>query len=155
MASTVRVEINGGGAPPRAAQPIDEARLAPAYELLEREAVPAQSPSAVLAVARREGPATIRAFGLARWDPEEVPADADTIYALASITKPFVALAAVQLAERGELTLDDRLVRYLPEFAAAGAPHERADRERITLRHLLTHTSGPNADWQDPRATAA
>jgi CubicO group peptidase (beta-lactamase class C family) len=59
-------------------------------------------------------------------------------------------VAAVQLAERGRLGLEDPLVAHLPEFAGAGAPEERAARRRVTLRHLLAHTSGLDADWQAP-----
>lgn len=146
--------------------PLDEARLAAAHALIEQVVVPAQSPSAVLAVARREGPASIRGFGLARWDPEEVPAGADTVYGLASLTKPFVALAAVQLAERGRLGLDDPVARHVPEFAGGAsdvdghgqAGYGRADgsgggydRGAVTVRHLLAHTAGLDWVWEDAR----
>ncbi|MFT5373856.1 MAG: CubicO group peptidase (beta-lactamase class C family) [Candidatus Latescibacterota bacterium] len=52
-----------------------------------------------------------------------------------SASKPFAAMAIAQLWERGLLSLDDRVVEYLPEFAAHG-------KEDITLRHVLTHTGG-------------
>lgn len=52
-----------------------------------------------------------------------------------SSTKPIAAVAIAQLWERGKLALDDRVARYLPEFAAGG-------KEAVTIRHLLTHTSG-------------
>jgi CubicO group peptidase (beta-lactamase class C family) len=52
-----------------------------------------------------------------------------------SSTKPVTAVAIAQLWERGQLTLDDPVARHIPEFAAHG-------KERITLRHLLTHTAG-------------
>jgi CubicO group peptidase (beta-lactamase class C family) len=52
-----------------------------------------------------------------------------------SSTKPVAAVAVAQLWERGRLELDDPVVRHLPEFGAHG-------KERITLRHLLTHTGG-------------
>ena len=59
----------------------------------------------------------------------------DAIFLIASITKPIVALAALQLVERGELALDDRVERYIPHFGKQG-------KHGITIRHLLTHTSG-------------
>lgn len=63
-----------------------------------------------------------------------VPARDDTIYDLASISKVFTSILVMQEAERG-LDLDAPVAAYLPEFAAAG-------KERVTVRQLLTHTSG-------------
>ncbi|MFH0522268.1 serine hydrolase domain-containing protein [Streptomyces sp. M41] len=59
----------------------------------------------------------------------------DTPFDLASLTKPFTAVAAVQQIERGTLGIDARVGAYLPDFRAA-AVHD------ITVRQLLTHTSG-------------
>ncbi|HEX5566821.1 MAG TPA: serine hydrolase [Streptomyces sp.] len=64
-----------------------------------------------------------------------IPATPDTVYDLASVSKLFTAILAVQQIERGALELEAAVASYLPEFGAAG----KAD---ITLRHLLTHTSG-------------
>lgn len=64
-----------------------------------------------------------------------VPATPDTVFDLASVSKLFTTLATAQQYERGTLRLDDPVARYVPEFGAAGKRH-------ITLRHLLTHTSG-------------
>ncbi len=63
-----------------------------------------------------------------------VPNDSATKFRLASITKQFTAAAILLLEERGKLTLDDTVKRLLPDAPAAW--------DRITLRHLLTHTSG-------------
>jgi D-alanyl-D-alanine carboxypeptidase len=65
---------------------------------------------------------------------ERVPASASTIYRLASITKQFTAAAILHLAEEGRLSLDDRISDHLPDYPAL-------DR-RITIRSLLSHTSG-------------
>ncbi|QDU38660.1 Esterase EstB [Maioricimonas rarisocia] len=59
----------------------------------------------------------------------------DPIFLVASLTKPILAMGVVQLAERGLLALNDRVVDFIPEFSGA-------DRRGITVRHLLTHTSG-------------
>lgn len=59
----------------------------------------------------------------------------DTILNLFSCTKPFTAVTALQLVAEGKLELDAPMARYWPEFAAAG-------KERITLRHLLSHQAG-------------
>jgi D-alanyl-D-alanine carboxypeptidase len=65
---------------------------------------------------------------------ERVPASATTIYRLASITKEFTAAAILHLAERGRLSLDDPISDYLPDYPGDG--------QRITIRQLLSHTSG-------------
>jgi len=60
---------------------------------------------------------------------------ADAIFLLASITKPMTAAGAMLLADRGELRLADPVKRFLPEFREGA-------RSRITVKHLMTHTSG-------------
>lgn len=79
------------------------------------------------------------ALGLAVIEPERVPTTLDTIYDLASLTKPLVtALLTVTFSERGLLDLNADAARYLSELHEAGM-------RAITLRELLTHTSGlPN-----------
>jgi methyl acetate hydrolase len=75
----------------------------------------------------------------------------DSISSIASMTKPITAVAAMQLVERGKLALDEPVARHLPEltkldvlegFDGAGKPVLRPATKPITLRHLLTHTSG-------------
>jgi methyl acetate hydrolase len=75
----------------------------------------------------------------------------DTVFGIASMTKPVTAVAAMQLVEQGAVDLDEPVGRHLPELAAvqvlegfdaAGAPRLRPPRRPITLRHLLTHTAG-------------
>ena len=75
-------------------------------------------------------------FHSGRLDPGESEAlPRDAIFLVASITKPVVATAALQLIERGQLTLADRVVDYIPEFGREG-------KYGVEVRHLLTHTSG-------------
>ncbi|WP_046509393.1 serine hydrolase domain-containing protein, partial [Streptomyces odonnellii] len=59
----------------------------------------------------------------------------DTVFDLASVSKLFTSILAVQRIERGALELEERVTAYLPEFGRAG-------KEDITVRQLLTHTSG-------------
>src|SRR6185503_15696687 len=75
----------------------------------------------------------------------------DSIFAIASMTKAITSVAAMQLVERGKLKLDEPAARHLPQlgkldviegFDPAGKPVLRPARKPITLRHLLTHTSG-------------
>ncbi len=70
------------------------------------------------------------------------PALAESVYEVASLTKQFVAVAMLLLVQDGKLSLDDLASRYLPEAPPAW--------EKITLRHLLTHTSGI-PDFDDAR----
>jgi CubicO group peptidase (beta-lactamase class C family) len=93
-------------------------------------------PSAVYVVAERGRALFTDALGFAVKDRECHAATLDTIYDLASLTKPLVtALLSAMVFERGELRLDDTLARYFREF-------NTDDKRSITLRQLLTHTSG-------------
>ncbi|MCD7444651.1 serine hydrolase [Streptomyces lincolnensis] len=66
---------------------------------------------------------------------EQIPMAEDTVFDLASVSKLFTSILAVQQIERGALELEGRVASYLPEFGGAG-------KQDITVRHLLTHTSG-------------
>jgi CubicO group peptidase (beta-lactamase class C family) len=75
----------------------------------------------------------------------------DTVVWIASMTKPVTSAAAMQLVEQGRLQLDEPAARWAPElvavqvlegFDASGAPRLRRPTRPVTLRHLLTHTSG-------------
>ncbi|HWV75943.1 MAG TPA: serine hydrolase [Isoptericola sp.] len=68
-------------------------------------------------------------------DDQRVPMREDTIFDLASVSKLFTSIAVVQLVQEGRVGLDEPLATYLPEFAAGG-------KEEVTVRQLLTHTSG-------------
>ncbi len=70
---------------------------------------------------------------------QQIPATRDTVYDLASLSKLFTSLLAVQQIERGTLELEGRVASYLPDFARAG-------KQDVTIRQLLTHTSGFQAD---------
>lgn len=61
--------------------------------------------------------------------------DVDDVFLIASITKPMTAAGVMLLADRGELSLSDPAMKFLPEFS-------EGDRKQITIQHLLTHTSG-------------
>lgn len=75
-----------------------------------------------------------------------VSVDAQTIYHWASITKTMTGIAIMQLRDRGLLTLDDPIVRYVPELAAVHNPF--GDTDRITLRQLMSHSAGfGGATW--------
>jgi D-alanyl-D-alanine carboxypeptidase len=79
-----------------------------------------------------------RGFGWADLERRE-PATADTLYRIGSITKLFTATALLILRDAGKLRLDDPLTAHLPWFQMKASA---ADAGTITIRHLLTHTSG-------------
>ncbi|MEK6337148.1 MAG: serine hydrolase [Acidobacteriota bacterium] len=109
--------------------------------LLRRRIDAGDFPSAVYLVAENGEPIYSDAIGDAVREPESHAATLETIYDLASLTKPLITgLLCARLVERGELTLDSSIANYLPEF-------DRPDKNRITIRSLVTHTSGLPA-WQ-------
>jgi CubicO group peptidase (beta-lactamase class C family) len=79
-----------------------------------------------------------RAAGLADRE-NKVAIQKDTIFRLASITKPIVAITAMRLVEQGRIGLDDPITKWLPDFRPR-LPD--GDETIIRIRHLLTHTSG-------------
>jgi D-alanyl-D-alanine carboxypeptidase len=64
----------------------------------------------------------------------DIAASSRTIYRLGSITKQFTAAAIMQLVEAGQVSLDDEITKYFPEYPTQG--------HTVTVKHLLTHTSG-------------
>lgn len=93
-------------------------------------------PSAVYLVAQSGRVVFADALGQAVVQPREIAATFETIYDLASLTKPLItSLLFARRVEAGEITLDSSLSHYLPEF-------ERTDKQGITVGQLLTHTSG-------------
>ncbi len=95
-------------------------------------------PSVSVAVIQHGALAWTHASGLADREREMV-AQGDTLYAIASVTKPITAAAIMMLAERGQLDLDAPANAYLGD-ARIGSPMGQAD--RVTLRRLLDHTGG-------------
>lgn len=80
-----------------------------------------------------------------------IPLNQDCIFLIASMTKPVASVSALQLVEQGKVTLDEPIEKHLPKLAnpqvlegfdAVGNPKLRPAKRSITLRHLLTHTSG-------------
>ena len=97
----------------------------------------ANGPLAGLSIAVVRGQDVIVSKGYGYADlAGKVPATADTIYDIASITKLFTSTAIMKLAQAGKVNLDDDLASLLPEFPNTDQA------KRITVRHLLSHTSG-------------
>jgi CubicO group peptidase (beta-lactamase class C family) len=93
-------------------------------------------PGLALGVIRGGRPVYARGFGVVRLGSDTVVTER-TLFHMASVTKPFVATAIMQLVEQGRIDLDKTVVTYLPYFKMKDA---RA--ERITIRQVLNHTAG-------------
>src|SRR5690242_5944217 len=93
-------------------------------------------PSAVYLVAQSGKIVFTDTLGHSVLEPYRIANKIDTVYDLASLTKPLITgMLSARRIELGELTLDSSVSHYLPEF-------ERTDKQMITVRELLTHTSG-------------
>jgi CubicO group peptidase (beta-lactamase class C family) len=97
-------------------------------------------------LAARDGKTVIRrAVGLADREAGR-PMHEDALFRWASLTKPVLVLATLRLMDRGDLALDTEVSRWLPEFR----PKLGASAPAITVRHLLTHTSGLGYAFFEP-----
>jgi CubicO group peptidase (beta-lactamase class C family) len=96
-----------------------------------------RSPGCALAVAQNGQPVLARAYGSANLE-HGIANTPGTVFEAGSVSKQFTAAAIVLLARQGKLSLDDDVRRHVPEVPDYGT--------RITLRHLLNHTSGLR-DW--------
>jgi CubicO group peptidase (beta-lactamase class C family) len=104
--------------------------------LLQQHIDAGEFPSAVYLVAERDQVVYEDALGHSVVEPYRVANKLETIYDLASLTKPLVTtLLCARRIELGELTLDSSVSHYLAEF-------DRTDKQMITIREFLTHTSG-------------
>ena len=97
-------------------------------------------PGAVVVIGTRDSIAFAGGFGHLTWSPQSAtPSPATTLYDLASLTKIVATTPAIMLlVERGRVDLDAPVARYLPEFTGPG-------KEAVSVRSLLTHTSGLRA----------
>jgi CubicO group peptidase (beta-lactamase class C family) len=110
-----------------------DAKTSAQIESLFRDYNQVNAPGASVMVIRDGKPIFAKGFGLAELE-KKTPCTTNTNFRLASVTKQFTAMAVLILAERKKLSLDERLTDFFPEFPAYG--------KQITVRHLLTHTSG-------------
>ena len=119
---------------------LDAASLQPISRIVHAEIAARRIPGAVVEIGQGERVVYRGAFGWREFEPRRVPMTVDTIFDLASLTKPVAtSVAIMQLVEQGKLDLDSPAARYWPRFAHAG-------KDRITVRDLLTHYSGLRAD---------
>jgi D-alanyl-D-alanine carboxypeptidase len=116
----------------------------PVNEYLGAERARQRIPGLSVGVVRDGKPVLAQGYGFANVE-RAVPAGKETVYGIASMTKSFTATAIMMLVEEGKITVEDSLSRHLPDAPAAW--------KQITLRHLLTHTSGiPDLGGPSPGA---
>ena len=123
------------------AQPPSDTELIRQVDELTSAAL--KQPGAVgfsVAVARGNTMIVAKGYGLAEVE-HQVSADADTMFRIGSITKQYTAAAIMRLHEQGKLGLDDDMHEFLPDFPTQG--------NTVTIRHLLTHTSGIHSYTSD------
>jgi len=119
-------------------------------------------PFAMTLIARHGRVAYYDKYGLADVESGQPIAD-DTIFRIFSMTKPLTSVAAMMLVEEGRLSLDDHVARYIPAFADTrvlrskkGALEDTRQIEApMTIRHLMTHTSGLTYGVFDPDSPVA
>ena len=119
---------------------MDATRLNLVDDLVQEGLGQDKMPGCVVVIGRREGIAFRRAYGFRQLQPEKIDMTVDTVFDLASLTKPIATATSVMtLIQQGKLDSNATVATYLPEFAQNG-------KETITIRHLLTHTGGLIAD---------
>jgi CubicO group peptidase (beta-lactamase class C family) len=117
-------------------QEIREQRFSEIDDVIEEEIEQGNFPGAVVLVGRQDDILYWRAFGNAVIEPYEEPIGVNTVFDIASMTKPIATASSIMiLRDRKGLELDDYVGAYLPAFACNG-------KEDVRIRHLLTHTSG-------------
>ncbi len=131
------------------------------YDILERAVADGVAPGLAAAVLKPSGELSVATAGVRGLD-NPTALTPDTMFYIASCTKPVTSVAALQLVEQGLVALDEPVDDLIPALAdpevltgfdATGAPITRPARSKITLRHLLTHTSGLAYDFSSVELT--
>lgn len=119
---------------PLSSQALDLARVqAVADSLAGGYVAQGRLPGLTVAVAHNGETLFVRGYGKADLE-QDVPAGPETVYGITSLTKQLTAASVLRLADAGRLSLDDDITKHLPDFPVQG--------RRVTVRHLLNHTSG-------------
>jgi CubicO group peptidase (beta-lactamase class C family) len=115
---------------------LDSDKLASIDQLIKVGIEAKKMPGAVVCIGHEGKIGYLKAFGHRRLLPDPQSMEIDSLFDLASLTKPIATATSIMiLVEQGEIRLRDLVASYLPEFA----PHNK---DKITVEHLLTHTSG-------------
>jgi len=117
-------------------QAFDTAKIDAAGALIREAIGQGKTPGLVAVAGDRRGVRWEQAFGNRQVKPAKEPATLDTVWDMASLTKPVATATSIWiLVDRGRIDPDQPVSRYLPDFKGG-------DRDKVTVRHLLTHTSG-------------
>lgn len=115
------------------AQQKDDKQLFSEFDKILSEQYKSNETGATALVARNGQIVYKKAFGMANLE-YNIPMQVDNIFRIGSITKQFTAVAILQLMEQGKLNLQDVITKFIPDYPMHG--------HKITIEHLLTHTSG-------------
>ncbi|MBL0882063.1 MAG: serine hydrolase [Chitinophagaceae bacterium] len=115
------------------AQKTNNEDLIEAFDKLLMKEFKPDEPGAVVLVSKKGHVVYKKAFGIANLE-FNIPMQVDNVFWIASIGKQFTAIAILQLIEQGKLSLQDEITKFLPDYPTQGT--------KITIEHLLTHTSG-------------
>ena len=137
---------------------IDLNRLNSIEELITKDIEQNNLPGAVVLVGDDKGIVYKRAFGIKNPETQEKYKD-DDIFRIASMTKAITSIAVLKLWEKGKIYLDDPIEKYIPEFKGVEIFESFNEKDssytskqtikKITVRQLLTHTSGIGYDFID------
>ena len=137
---------------------IDLNRLNSIEELISKDIEQNNLPGAVVLVGDDKGIVYKRAFGIKNPETQEKYKD-DDIFRIASMTKAITSIAVLKLWEKGKIYLDDPIEKYIPEFKGVeifesfnekdSSYTSKQTTKKITVRQLLTHTSGIGYDFID------
>jgi len=115
------------------------------YHWIDSASIPGLS----VAITHDDSIIYLKSFGVKNLESKE-PLQPINLFHVASVSKPFMATAIMQLVERGKIELDERLVTYLPYFKMADERYKA-----ITIRQMLNHTSGfpdvEDYEWEHPQ----
>jgi CubicO group peptidase (beta-lactamase class C family) len=115
------------------AQQKDDKQLFTEFDKMLSEQFKTNETGATALIARKGQIIYKKAFGMANLE-YNIPMKVDNIFRIGSITKQFTAVAILQLMEQGKLNLQDEITKFIPDYPTHG--------HKITIEHLLTHTSG-------------
>jgi serine-type D-Ala-D-Ala carboxypeptidase len=121
---------------------MDEAVLSRVDQVIEKSIADGETPGAVLLIVRKDRIVWRKAYGNRQITPETVPMAVETIFDMASITKPVAtATSVMHLVDAGKIRLSDPVSHYLPDFNDR-VPSDDGRERIIRVVHLLTHSAG-------------
>ena len=134
---------------PARAEPGENRYIERLEPFIQKTMQEAKVPGLAVGIVEAGRPVYVRGFGVMDARDPARPVTAETLFHMASVTKPFVATSVMQLAEQGRVELDAPMTRYLPYFQLKDSRYRA-----ITVRLMLTHTSGmPDVEdylWDKP-----